>query len=186
MDVSRNFRNLVLFSLTFIPFTANAMTPVPPHRHHHRTELSLPTSGPLGLEDFAKLPEWSQVQRITHGIQGGQAALSLLKELPLVAEKYADPSFFEDFVGKWRDRIPDLTNYQESSVAQNSSWVIIENGGDRSIYATFPVAGRHDGYTIMRIGWNDGQVADLNIFAGFGHPLPLTRHRRVRSVPTWN
>ena len=177
-------RSLLVSSLIAcsLPAAGGEWAPRPrPVRH---TQLGWPTSGPLALGEVARLPEWAQVQRITDGIRGDAEALDLLRELPLLAGKYADPSYFLDFIGKWRDRIPDLATQADAPAALDSSWVVLDNGGNRTLYATFPGPGSADSLTVMRIGWSGGQVADLNFFAGFGHALPLKRqHRRDREGP---
>lgn len=73
---------------------------------------------------------------------------------------------------------PDSDNSLAGLVRDYRSHGEHRRGDNRSIYATFPDPGEKERLAILKLTWNAGQVTDLNIFAGIGHPLPLRRHRR--------
>ena len=86
MRKSNVARSLLMLSLIACHLPAADEARGPQQRHVRRTQLGLPTSGPMGLQDAARLPEWAQIQRITDGIRGDAAALALLRQSPAIAK----------------------------------------------------------------------------------------------------
>jgi hypothetical protein len=144
--------------------------------NHRHTPAVLPMSAPFTLAEAVNLPEWAQIQRLTEGIQTDNGALELLRELPLVAARYADESYFLDLVRKWRARIPILPGQPTAEDAADSSWIVLQNGGSRTVSITFYDEAPENSITILAITWTDGQVANLTFTGGFDNVLG--RHRR--------
>lgn len=67
----------------------------------HGTPLAIPMSTPFTLVDAVNLPEWDQICRITELMKTDSGSLELFQELPLVASKFADESYFNAYISKW-------------------------------------------------------------------------------------
>jgi len=151
------------------------------HRHGPRTQLALPLSGPYALAEAVRLPEWDRIRHLTEWLRTDAGSRRLLEQWPQVRAGYADDSFFLAFVAKWRDRIPVLSQGSDAPEVRNSSWVVLENGPERTITITFPRPGPEHALTLMTITWEDRQITRLNFMSGFGQVLP--RHPQVQTPP---
>lgn len=143
---------------------------------HRHTPAVIPMSSPFTLVDAVNLPEWAQIRRLTERIQTDAGSLELLREMPLVAAKYADESFFLDLVKKWRVRVPALPQKPSAEDAADSSWVVLQNGQSRTISITFYDEAPENSITILAITWTDQQVTNLSFTGGFDDVLG--KHRR--------
>jgi len=143
---------------------------------HRHTPAVIPMSSPFPLVDAVNLPEWAQIRRLTERIQTDAGSLEFLREMPLVAAKYADESFFLDLVKKWRARIPALPQKPSAEDAADSSWVVLQNGRSRTISITFYDEAPENSITILAITWTGQQVTNLSFTGGFENVLG--RHRR--------
>ena len=146
------------------------------HHPSHRVQLAFPMSDPFRLGEAVNLPEWDQIQRITELIHTPEGSLALLHSMPLVETRYSDPSYFLDLTGKWQERIPVLSNRAGAVDADNSSWVLLEDGRTRTIAITFHNKGSENSLTIMTIAWDGPLISRLDFASGFAHTLP-PRHR---------
>jgi hypothetical protein len=143
---------------------------------HRHTPAVIPMSSPFTLVDAVNLPEWTQIRRLTEQIQTDAGSLELLREMPLVAAKYADESFFLDLVKKWRARVPALPKKPSVGDAADSSWVVLQNGQSRTISITFYDDAPENSITILAITWTDQQITNLSFTGGFDNVLG--KHRR--------
>jgi hypothetical protein len=147
--------------------------------HRHRVPLSIPVSDPFVVTDAVRLPEWSQIRRMTELIKTDRGSLDLLHEMPQVEAKYGNASYFLDLIQKWRDRIPILPKTPDSDDENDSSWVVLENGQSRTISITFRHEIPENSVSIMRVTWVDKQITNLTFSGGFDNVLPQrNRHRK--------
>lgn len=142
------------------------------HDHRHRIQLGIPISAPFTVADAVRLPEWNQIRRMTELIKTDRGALDLLREMPLVEANYADESYFLDFIQKWRERIPVLSERPNLEDENGSSWIVLENEEARTIAITFHHDVPENSLTIMKITWVDEQITNLSFTRGFGDVLP--------------
>ena len=140
-----------------------------------RTQLAFPLSSPFPLAEAVNLPEWPWILRMTELIQTDDGSQELLRLMPLVAARYADPSYFLDYVQKWRDRIPVLPAGPEGPETIPSSWILLENGQARSITITFYPPASGNRITLLKISFVDKQVTQLEFLSGFTNVLPRPR-----------
>jgi hypothetical protein len=143
---------------------------------HRHTPAVLPMSSPFTLVDAVNLPEWAQIRRLTERIQTDAGSLELLREMPLVAARYTDESFFLDLVKKWRARVPALPQKPSVEDAADSSWVVLQNGQSRTVSITFYDEAPENSITILAITWTGQQVTNLSFTGGFDKVF--SKHRR--------
>ena len=140
-----------------------------------RTQLAFPLSSPFPLAEAVNLPEWPWILRMTELIQTDDGSQDLLRLMPLVAARYADASYFLDYVQKWRDRIPVLPAVPDGPEAIPSSWTLLEDGQARSITITFYPPASANRITLLNISFIDKQVTQLEFLSGFTNVLPRPR-----------
>jgi hypothetical protein len=144
----------------------------------HRTQLVIPMSGPFTTMEATNLPEWNQIRRMTELIKTDTGSLDLFHTTALIEAKYANESYFLDFVKKWRDRIPTLPVHFDPTADDGSSWVVLDDGYVRTISITFPRKTPRNGITIMKVTWEGSNVSDLNFQSGFVNTVPLRHYHR--------
>ena len=147
-------------------------------RPHHRTQLEIPMSGHFTTAEATLLPEWNQIRRMTELIGTDAGALDLFQETKRLQAKYADESYFLDFVKKWRDRIPALPERVDPSSEDGTSWVVLDDGDVRSISITFPRKTPRNGITIMKVTWLGPDVSGLDFLSGVVNTVPLRNQHR--------
>jgi hypothetical protein len=104
-------KSIALFGLTCFQLLFGGE---PERVYRYRTPIATPMSAPFTLQDAVNLPEWNQIRRITELMKTESGSLELFHELPMVANKYTDESYFDAYVSKWRDRIPVLSDKYDS------------------------------------------------------------------------
>ena len=147
-------------------------------RQRPRVQLNVPMTDPFSLEEAVDLPEWGQILRMTTLLQTDAGTLTLLHEMPQVEARYADESYFLDFIRKWRERIPALPERPFSKDESASSWVVLDNGTSRTIAITFPQEFPEDSFIILKITWVDQEITNLSFMSGFNNVLPRRRWHR--------
>jgi hypothetical protein len=137
---------------------------------------------PANEGNESNIPPWQTLAEITRQLKSDEGTLAIFRNSPGLQGRFPSEEHFQDFVGKWRQRLMVLPpRPDDPNATDDISWEINPRDSAQVVSLTFHHKIPENAITVLKIVWENDQVADITFSRGFSSVIT----RGGRYYPRW-